>query len=173
MSPPTIREACPEDLEVLIDFNARLADEIEGKRLDPVILGRGVAAALADPERLRYWVAEVREVNGESSVTRVIGQAAITREWSDWRNGWIWWFQSVYVHSDYRGAGTFRALHAKIRSDALATPNVIGLRLYVEIRNHRAQRVYQSLGMKPGGYDVYEELWISSNPEEISADVAL
>jgi GNAT superfamily N-acetyltransferase len=162
MGSSTIRQARPDDLDVIVDFNARLAEETEGKRLDPSVLARGVVAALGDPDRLRYWVAEVREADGESGASRIIGQAAITREWSDWRNGWIWWFQSVYVHPDYRGAGIFRALHAEIRSEALATPGVIGLRLYVEIRNDRAQRVYQSLGMKPGGYDVYEELWIGS-----------
>ena len=56
----------------------------------------------------------------------------------------------------------FRALHAEIRNAALATPGVIGLRLYVEIRDDRPSAFYQSLGMKPGGYDVYEELWIGS-----------
>ena len=59
--------------------------------LDPAILESGVACALADPDRLRYWVAEL---DGE---TQPVGQAAVTREWSDWRQGWIWWFQSVYV----------------------------------------------------------------------------
>jgi GNAT superfamily N-acetyltransferase len=159
----TIREARSGDRETLVDYNARLALETEGKTLDVAILTPGVAAALKDPDRLRYWVAEVVvEGTGE---TQVIGQAAITREWSDWRNGWIWWFQSVYVHPDFRGVGAFRALHAQIRSAARQDPEVIGLRLYVEVENDRAQRVYQSLGMKPGGYDVYEELWIGKTIE--------
>jgi RimJ/RimL family protein N-acetyltransferase len=157
-----IREARSEDRETLVDYNARLAFETEHKTLDPAILTRGVTAALEDPERLRYWVAEVVS---EGQI-QVIGQAAITREWSDWRNGWIWWFQSVYVHLDFRGIGTFRALHAAIRVAARQSPEVIGLRLYVEVENTRAQRVYQSLGMKPGGYDVYEELWIGSAVED-------
>ncbi len=150
----TIREARREDLDTLVDFNARLALESENKVLDRQILARGVAAALAEPDRLRYWVA----VDGSGAV---VGQAAITREWSDWRAGWIWWFQSVYVHPDHRGRGTFRALHNEIRTTARSSPDVIGLRLYVEVSNDRAQKVYQSLGMKPGGYDVYEELWIA------------
>ena len=162
MGSSAIREARPDDLDAIIDFNARLAQETEGKRLDPSVLARGVTAALADPDRLRYWIAEILEGDGESDAGRIVGQAAVTREWSDWRNGWIWWFQSVYVHPDYRGLGIFRALHAEIRSRAQATPDVIGLRLYVEIHNEQAQRVYQSLGMKPGGYDVYEDLWIAS-----------
>jgi RimJ/RimL family protein N-acetyltransferase len=157
----TIRQALADDLETIVEYNQGLAQETEGKTLDSGILRQGVATALEDPDRLRYWVAEV--IDDETGTARVIGQAGVTREWSDWRNGFIWWFQSVYVHPDYRGAGIFRALHAEIRAAARQDPEVIGLRLYVEVENHKAQRVYQSLGMKPGGYDVYEELWIGSN----------
>ena len=100
----------------------------------------GVARALADPDRLRYWVAEI------GSPAQLVGQAAITREWSDWRNGWIWWLQSVYVAEPYRGRGVFRALYRHIRDEARADPDVIGLRLYVEDANQPAQRTYQVAG---------------------------
>ena len=165
MTPPSIREATPDDLDVIVEFNARLAHESEGKLLDRHVLSRGVSAALSDTDRLRYWVAEVEPSSGDSMTRWIIGQAAITREWSDWRGGWIWWLQSVYVHNDYRGQGVFRALHAEIRSCARSIDDVIGLRLYVEVSNERARRVYQSLGMKPGGYEVYEELWFADPPE--------
>jgi GNAT superfamily N-acetyltransferase len=155
-----IRDARRDDLAQIVDYNARLALETEHKTLDRSVLTPGVAAALADPDRLRYWVAEVEAGVGPALV---VGQAAVCREWSDWRNGWIWWFQSVYVHPDYRSIGVFRQLHGQIRAEARRTPDVIGLRLYVEVANDRAQRVYQSLGMKPGGYDVYEELWIGES----------
>jgi ribosomal protein S18 acetylase RimI-like enzyme len=153
MADLVIRDARPHDLDVIIDYNARLALETENKELDPDVLRRGVSIALGDPDRLRYWVAE-------DETGQVVGQAAITREWSDWRSGWIWWFQSVYVHPDFRGQGAFRTLYAQVRAIARASPEVIGLRLYVEVHNERAQGVYRSLGMKPGGYDVYEDLWI-------------
>jgi GNAT superfamily N-acetyltransferase len=156
-----IRDARSDDLSVIVEFNDRLARETEDKTLDLAVLARGVTIALEAPDRLRYWVAESLEANGEP---RVIGQAAITREWSDWRAGWIWWFQSVYVATDARGQGTFRALYQHVRTLARATPEVIGLRLYVEIHNQKAQAVYRSLGMRPGGYDVYEELWIAESP---------
>ena len=90
---------------------------------------------------------------------RLVGQTAITREWSDWRNGWIWWLQSVYIQADFRGQGVFKALYRHIYDQALASSNV-GLRLYVENSNLRAQQTYQALGMKPGGYSVLEELWL-------------
>ena len=87
----------------IVEFNRCLAHETEGKVLDAAVLDGGVSSALADPDRLRYWVAEI------GSPSTLVGQAAITREWSDWRNGWIWWLQSVYVAQPYRGRGVFRA----------------------------------------------------------------
>ena len=149
-----VRDARPGDRALIVDYNARLALETEAKALDPAVLDRGVARALADPDRLRYWVAE------DDETARVVGQAAATREWSDWRDGWIWWLQSVYVDVAYRKRGAFRALLDAIRAEARSTPDVIGLRLYVESANLRAQQTYRALGLKPGGYEVYEELWI-------------
>ncbi len=150
-----VRPACIADQPLIAEFNRRLAIETERKVLDPAILERGVAEALADPDRLRYWVATV------SGHAPIAGQAAITREWSDWRNGWVWWLQSVYVDQPLRGRGVFRALYEHIRHEARALPDVIGLRLYVEDSNRSAPRTYQSLGMKPGGYSIYQELWIA------------
>jgi GNAT superfamily N-acetyltransferase len=89
----------------------------------------------------------------------------VTREWSDWRNGWLWWYQSVYVRPDARRRGVFRALHGHVRDAARTAGDVIGLRLYVEQANDRAQRTYRALGLKPGGYFVLEEIW----PERFGA----
>lgn len=155
-----IRDAAVGDHPVLVEFNRRLALETEGKRLDPEILGRGVQRALEDPDRLRYWVVE------RADDQRIIAQAGATREWTDWRAGWIWWLQSVYVDAEHRGRGVFRALYRHIRELAAADPNVVGLRLYVENENERARRAYLALGMTPGGYSVLEELWLSRPPAD-------
>ena len=152
MSPILVRDARPGDRDVVAEFNRLLAAETEHKVLDERVLRRGVELALAEPDRLRYWVAEVDGV--------VVGQTAIGREWSDWRCGWVWWLQSVYVRSDYRARGVFRALYEHVRQAALHQPDVIGLRLYVEQGNERAQQTYRALGMVPGGYHVLEELWL-------------
>lgn len=151
-----VRDAAAQDLDVIVAFNQGLAEETEGKRLSPEVLSRGVCLALADPDRLRYWVA----ISSSDADAPVIGQAAVTREWSDWRAGWLWWFQSVYVRPDARRLGVFRALHQHIRDAALREGDVVGLRLYVEDENARAQSTYRSLGMNPGGYHIYEELWL-------------
>ena len=152
-----VRDADTRDHGVIVGFNLQLALETESKQLDPSVLARGVARALADPDGLRYWVAEIHQPEGGPEGT-VVGQAAVTREWSDWRDGWVWWFQSVYVHPDHRRRGVFRALHRQITTAAREAGDVIGLRLYVEIANERAQRTYRNLGFKPGGYHVYEDL---------------
>lgn len=151
-----VRAALPSDQEVIVAFNCRLALETEGKVLDGDTLAAGVARALAEPDRLRYWVAEIGDP------ASIVGQAAITREWSDWRNGWLWWLQSVYVAAPARGQGVFRALYRQIRDEARAAHDVIGLRLYVEDSNKPAHNTYKAVGMNPGGYSVYEELWLEN-----------
>ena len=95
--PLSIRRAVAADLPIIVDFNCRLALESEHKTLDRAVLTPGVAAALTDEAKARYFVAE--------DEGRVVGQTMLTLEWSDWRNGWIWWIQSVYVHPDARRRG--------------------------------------------------------------------
>ena len=80
----------------------------------------------------------------------------ITREWSDWRNGWFWWIQSVYVHEDARSGGVFKALFQHLRTEAMKDASVIGLRLYVERDNEQARNVYRKLGMSDTSYGMLE-----------------
>jgi ribosomal protein S18 acetylase RimI-like enzyme len=145
---PTIRRAVPADAPVIVEFNRRLALESEGKTLDAVVLAQGVAAGLADSQKALYFVAE------EDSA--IVGQLMLTKEWSDWRNGWVWWIQSVYVREDWRRHGVFRALYEHVHRAAVADPEVVGIRLYVEHENHTAQQTYLKLGMERTGYLVLE-----------------
>ena len=80
----------------------------------------------------------------------------ITYEFSDWRNGWFWWIQGVYVRAESRRRGVFRALYRHVAEAARRDPGVIGLRLYVESDNHAAQRTYRDLGMKATSYLMFE-----------------
>jgi ribosomal protein S18 acetylase RimI-like enzyme len=147
--PWTVRPATPADADTIIEFNRLLAQESESKTLDLNLLGPGVRAGLADPHKGRYFVAEDA---GASA-----GQMGITYEWSDWRNGWFWWIQSVYVRSEHRRRGVFRALFDYVQAAAKSDPTVIGLRLYVERDNAAAQKTYRSLGMVETGYFVLEK----------------
>ena len=144
-----IRRATAADAAVVVDFNYRLAEESEGKVLDRAVLRSGVEAGLADERKARYFLAEE---DGD-----ILGQTMVTYEWSDWRNGWIWWIQSVYVRPEARRKGAFRALYEHI----LATgrrEGVIGIRLYVEEKNTKAHETYLKLGMEWGGYWVMEKM---------------
>jgi GNAT superfamily N-acetyltransferase len=145
----TIRRATPADVAVVVEFNRRLAEETEGKTLDPAVLAAGVAAGLADPARAWYFLAEEEGA--------LLGQLMITFEWSDWRNGWFWWIQSVYVRAAARRRGVFRHLYQHVAKLARQNPGVIGLRLYVERHNEAAQQTYAQLGMEPAGYLVFEK----------------
>lgn len=149
--PVTVRNATPADAPLIVEFNRLLAEESEGKQLDLTILRPGVERALADRAKCRYFVAE--------DAGQPLGQMMITYEWSDWRNGWIWWLQSVYVLPEYRGRGILRRLVGHVIDLGRSDPQVVGLRLYVEEHNLAAHAVYDRLGLAPAGYHVRELLW--------------
>jgi ribosomal protein S18 acetylase RimI-like enzyme len=144
-----IRAARVADRDLLVGFAIAMARETEGKELDPGVLGPGVAALLADPQKGRTFLLEDR---GEAVATLML-----TTEWSDWRNGFFWWIQSVYVTPAARGRGHYRRLHEHVRALAAAEPDVYGLRLYVERKNRAAQATYRALGMHETHYRLYEE----------------
>lgn len=144
-----IRLADNQDTASLVEFNQAMAFETEGKRLDEATLTAGVRAVFASDDRGFYVVAEE---GGE-----VLGGLLVTREWSDWRNAWFWWIQSVYVVPEARGKGLYRELSAFVWTMAREAGDVCGIRLYVEKENRIAQAVYQRLGMHETDYLMYEQ----------------
>lgn len=150
MSVPSfrIRVADIHDVDVLTEYNCRLASETESKTLDADVVRRGVERGLTVGEEVSYLVAEIEN--------RVVGQLMLTREWSDWRDGWMYWLQSVYVAAEYRGQGIFRGLLNHAISGLQQRGDVVGLRLYVEAENRAAQATYQQLGFVNPGYRVLE-----------------
>jgi GNAT superfamily N-acetyltransferase len=143
-----IRRAALTDLPVIADFNVRMAWETEDLALDPVRVEAGVRALLTDHSKGIYYVAEV--------ASAVAGQLMITYEWSDWRNGQIWWIQSVYVKPEFRRAGVFLALFRNLQGLAKTQKDVCSLRLYVHAENSRAHQTYERMGMVLTKYRVYE-----------------
>ena len=152
-----IRQANPADAPVIAEFNLRLAKETEGLQLDPACVRSGVAALLADPAKGIYYLAEVQGA--------IAGQLMITYEWSDWRNGNIWWIQSVYVRQEFRRMGVFRELFNYLHALARRQQEVCSLRLYMHSENHTARRSYEKLGMRPTHYEVFE-LEFKSEPRK-------
>lgn len=147
----TIRAATLADAEVIAEYNRRLAFETEDKVLDPPVLAAGVAALLRDPGKGRYFVADD---DGD-----VVAQIAVTYEWSDWRNGWVWWIQSVYVRSDARRRGIFQALYRRVEEAARDDGGVVALRLYVERHNDVAQQTYRRMGMEEMPFLLFQS-WV-------------
>ena len=144
-----IRLATPADAGVLIEFNAAMALETEGKELLPDVIGAGVRSLLGNPAAGFYLLAEQDSA---------VGSLMITKEWSDWRNGTFWWIQSVYVRPQFRRQGVYKNLYRHVQELASKDPAVCGFRLYVERENERAQATYSALGMKQTHYLVFEEL---------------
>jgi GNAT superfamily N-acetyltransferase len=153
---PTIRRGGPEDAAVIVEFNHRLASESEGITLEVETLTIGVRACLADPIKGEYYLALDEGGNP-------VGQLAVTREWSDWRNGWLWWIQSVYVRQEARRRGIFSALFRHVETLAIRDPEVIGLRLYMERDNHKARETYLRSGMETTPYVVFEKYPLDGN----------
>ena len=154
---PLIREGVAGDVTVIAGFNIELARSTESLELEPKRVEAGVAAALADPAKGRYFVAEHE---GE-----VIGQLCLTTEWSDWRNGWFWWIQSLFIREEFRGRKIFRALFNHVRTLAAKQPDVCGLRLYVDADNDSARTRYERLGMRLSGYRLYEIDFVNPSRE--------
>ena len=152
-----IRRATADDIDVLTDFNCRLAQETENRILDPNTVQNGVTQGLTVGDEVQYVVAEV---NGA-----VVGQLMLTREWSDWRDGWMYWMQSVYVIADFRGRGVFRQLAEHVTYQLQQRCDVVGLRLYVEEENQPARSTYERLGFTDPGYRVMELPFTAALPE--------
>lgn len=142
------RRATESDAVRIAHLNQLLAEETEGRRLPEEVVLSGVRRGLQlDPE-VRYFVAE-------SSGT-VVGQLMLTREWSDWRNGWMLWLQSVYVVAGCRRQGVFRRLLEFGLDHCRRSDQPVCIRLYVEEENDAATAVYRRLGFGSAGYRVME-----------------
>jgi ribosomal protein S18 acetylase RimI-like enzyme len=147
----TVRIALASDLGFLVDANLAMALETERRRLDPAIVTAGVRAVLAQPSRLGdYFIARDSQ--------RSVGCLLVTSEWSDWRNGYFWWIQSVYVLPAYRRQGVYTALHDEVLARARQHGKIRGIRLYVDMDNRAAQDTYSVLGMARSNYALMEQL---------------
>ncbi len=144
-----IRPAKADDAEAIVGFQKAMALHTEGKRLDSERIAAGVDRVLEDEDKGRYLIAEVDGL--------AVGSLLLTKEWSDWRNGWFWWIQSVWIEKQHRRRGLYRALHGEVRRQAREGEPVVGIRLYVERDNKGAQRTYEVMGMSATDYLLYEE----------------
>lgn len=145
-----IRIATTNDIDSLVEFNKAMALETEGKLLDTDIVRPAVESIFDDKAKGFYVVADE---DGE-----IAGALLITYEWSDWRNAWWWWVQSVYIRPEARGKRIYSQLYGFVKTHAVEAGDVYGIRLYVENENTHAQRVYEKLGMQQSPYRMYDEV---------------
>lgn len=143
-----IRKATRSDLIKIVDFQCAMALETEDLQLDKNTVHLGVVNAHQDPSKGIYYVACENDL--------VIGSLLITKEWSDWRNGEVWWIQSLYVIPKYRRKGVFKSMYEHLTAIVTQTDDIKGLRLYVDKSNQTAQKVYDALGMDAQHYKMYE-----------------
>lgn len=144
-----VRLARPRDAIRIARFNNAMAMETESRSLEEETVGAGVEAVFSSDDKGFYVVAEH---SGE-----VVGALMVTFEWSDWRNGFFWWIQSVYVEPEFRRRGIYRLLYEFVVDRARSAGNVHGFRLYVERGNSVAQSVYATLGMRETDYLIFEQ----------------
>ncbi len=147
-----VRKAKTIELIHIVSFQQKMAMETESLELDSNILNKGVQAVFDDPAKGTYYVAVEND--------NIIGSLMITYEWSDWRNGQVYWIQSVYVLPEHRGKGVYKQMYLHLKEQVEKSPDVRGLRLYVEKDNVNAQKVYSKLGMDGEHYKMFE--WMVS-----------
>lgn len=143
-----IRPGLLFDIEQIASFQISMALETENMKLDPQVVRLGVAAVIDDPSKGKYWLAEC---DGN-----VVGCLLTVPEWSDWRNGTVLWIHSVYISPEFRHKGIYKKLYEHIKDMVQSSPDLRGIRLYVDKTNINAQKVYQTLGMSNDHYSLFE-----------------
>jgi len=136
------------DAPVISDFQVKMARETESLNLDIDTVYKGVTSVFKDSRKGKYYIA--------TEENKIVASMLITYEWSNWRNNWVYWLQSVYVLPEKRGQGIFKQMYEYILLQVQENDEVAGLRLYVDISNIAAREVYNKLGMNGDHYQVFE-----------------
>jgi RimJ/RimL family protein N-acetyltransferase len=144
------READINEVKVIADFQVKMALETEDFKLNMETVTKGVQAVFNDAAKGKYYVVEDEGI--------VISSLLTTYEWSDWRNAWVIWIQSVYVIPEYRKKGVFKLMYEEIKKLVQNNPNYTGIRLYVDRGNEKAIKVYEAIGMQGEHYRLFEDM---------------
>ena len=143
-----IRPAKFKELDTIADFQVQMANETEQLTLNIDEVRKGVEAVFEDIQKGKYYVA----VDDEE----VLACLMTTSEFSEWRNGTVIWIQSVYVKKTHRKKGIYKQMYNYLKKMVEADDELMGIRLYVEMHNQAAQRVYINMGMKSDHYKMFE-----------------
>lgn len=146
-----VRRADRVDIPTIVDFQIKMAFETESFDLNKDSIEKGVLAVFDDPSK-GFYIVSVKQ-------QEVVASLMLTPEWSDWRNGYFLWIQSLYVTPSHRGSGIFRKMYDFVKKVIADTAYFRGIRLYVDFDNTLAQDVYSKVGMKESHYKMFE--WIN------------
>jgi GNAT superfamily N-acetyltransferase len=91
-----------------------------------------------------YWVLE--DDSGQA-----VGSISVVTEWSNWRAGYYWWIQSLYIRPEDRGQNLMTYLLAAVAEEA-RQEGALELRLIVHRDNSRAIRAYAREGFEEAAY---------------------
>ncbi len=144
------REAQETEYKVIAGFQEKMAWETEKFRLNTETVLKGVSAVFKDKSKGKYYIIEV---DG-----KIIASLLTTYEWSDWRNSFVLWIQSVYVLPEYRAKGVFKLMYSEIKKIVKNNSNYSGIRLYVDKTNTKAAEVYKKIGMTGEHYYLFEDM---------------
>jgi L-amino acid N-acyltransferase YncA len=145
-----IRKGKLDDIEHIVELQLQMAHETEELKLDRQVVTKGVRGVFQQPQRGHYWVAEEED--------KILAVFLCLPEWSDWRNATVLWIHSLYVIPQARKKGVFSKMFRNLKQQVEQSPELAGLRLYVDKQNKPAQKVYEKLGMNKHHYELYEWL---------------
>lgn len=137
-------------LETMVQFQKAMARESEGLELQVGTLRAGISKVIKNKHLGHYFIA----LDGETP----IGMLLTIPEWSDWRCQTVLWIHSVYIQSDHRRKGVYKAMYSHIKGIVDSDQSFAGIRLYVDKSNKNAIKVYEQLGMSCEHYELYEYL---------------
>jgi len=139
-----IREANRSDLDILISFAFREAVDTEGSAPAPSAVEGGVRNALEGSAPATYWVAE-------STDGAVAGSISVVTEWSNFRGGYYWWIQSLFIVPEHRGSGLVDQMFDHV-VEAARQAGALDLRLHVLRSNSRAIGAYERCSFEEAPY---------------------
>lgn len=145
-----ISKATPTDIKKIVECQIAMALETEKMILNVETVFKGVRKIIDNPQIGSYFIAKSND--------EILGCLLTLYEWSDWRNAFVIWIHSVYVLPSHRKEGVFQHLYEYLKNIVNSDANFVGLRLYVEKNNVRAQNVYEKSGMNKNHYELYEWL---------------
>ena len=147
-TPFSIRIATRDDASSIAEFNVIFAKANENRQLSLPVTAAGVRRVFDTFNNGLYIVAEQDKT--------IIGVTMVTREWSDWNNGFFYCIQDIFVHVNDPDYTIHDALLDKVSLLATEHEDVCGIRLYVHKDDTATQEHYQEKGLEKTKYRIYE-----------------